>query len=337
MRAVSSLVIASLFFVSCGGVDSNGNGANNTPTPTPSGTPTSTPTPTATPTPQQNALRIIALGDTGTGSSDQYLVAAGVAAKCAASGCDFGFLLGDNFYNTGVTGPDDVQFEDKFQGPYGELGFPFYVVLGNHDYGGDGAGYEFDKGAHYLAYAQAHDNFILPAEYYSFEEGPATILAPGTNLVFWDRDGAIGVQGDYYKTVLDGSSRPWRIVFGHHPYLSNGKHGNAGEYDGVPWLPIANGANVKKLFDDYLCGRVDLYVSGHDHSRQVLPGTTSCPATFVVSGAGAKVTELPGTNPNLWQANTLGFTYLVITDEKITIEMLDPAGNVEFSHEILAQ
>lgn len=318
------------------GCNSGGVSAGATEgTPTPEASPTETPSVTPTPPPTGSTIRFVALGDTGTGYDNQYPVASAIAQKCAEDGCDFGVLLGDNFYNSGVTSPTDPQFVDKFEQPYGGLPFPFYVTLGNHDYGGDGAGYEFDRGAHQVAYAQTHPQFVLPAEYYSFKEEPATFLALGTNLVFWDHDDAMDVQGEYVSTVLDGSQEPWRIVVGHHPYLSNGKHGNAGSYDGVPdWVPIAHGKNVKDFFETSLCGRIDLYISGHDHSRQILPGNASCDATFVVTGAGAKTTELLGSNPSVWQADTLGFTYFVVTDESITIEMIDAAGNLEYTHTI---
>ena len=314
-----------------GGVSSGGATGE---TPTPDETPTETAT--ATPTPSNNhEIRFVALGDTGNGYDDQYGVASAMSQKCAADGCDFGLLLGDNFYNSGVTSPTDPQFVDKFEQPYGGLPFPFYISLGNHDYGGDGAGYEFDRGAHQVAYSQTHPQFILPAEYYSFKETPATFLALGTNLIFWDNADAMNVQGEFFSNVLDGSQEPWRIAFGHHPYLSNGKHGNAGTYDGVPeWIPIAHGKNVKEFFEATLCGRIDLYIAGHDHSRQILPGNDTCPGTFVVSGAGAKTTEILGSNPNHWQADTKGFTYFIVTDETITIQMIDEAGTLNFEHVI---
>ena len=303
-------------------------------TPDPTETPEETPNPTATPTPAPaSVIRFVAFGDTGSGSEGQYSVASAINAKCQADGCDFGMILGDNFYNTGVESPTDPQFATKFEQPYGGLGFPIYVVLGNHDYGGDGAGWEFGKGANQVAYAQTHPMFVLPAEYYAFDEGDATFLALGTNLIMWDQNN--DEQAQYMNTVLAGSNRPWKIGFGHHPYLSNGKHGNAGEYDGVPWAPIANGAKVKEFFDDHLCDQLDLYLSGHDHSRQILPGTTSCPMTFVVSGAGAKTTDILGSNPNAFQKDTLGFAYIVVSEEKIVIEMLDGAGVLEYTHELL--
>lgn len=314
-----------------GGVES---GASVSPTPDPSGTPTATPTGTATPAPG-NAIRFVAIGDTGTASEDQYAVAAALQNKCGEDGCDFGVLLGDNFYNTGVTDVNDPQFESKFQIPYGGMTFPWYITLGNHDYGGDGAGYQFDRGAVQVAYSELHSNFLLPAEYYSWEEGPAMFLGLGTNLIFWNQAGAgIAEQGAYFTNVLNGATTPWRIALGHHPYRSNGPHGNAGNYEGLSWLPIVNGANVKQFFDETICGKVDLYLSGHDHSRQILPATPECDTTLVVSGAGAKVTDLPGTNPTDFQRATIGFTYVVVTEDRITIEMLDGAGQVEVTYEL---
>ncbi len=294
----------------------------------------SRPTPTPN-TPPGEPIRFVALGDTGTASENQFLISMAIKAKCEADGCDFGLLLGDNFYDSGVTSADDPQFETKFQEPYGELGFPFYVALGNHDYGGDGAGYQFERGAFQVDYSLQHANYVLPAEYYAFDEGDALFVVPSTNLILWNHDDAVETQGDYFRVMLEGSVRPWKIAFAHHPYISNGKHGNAGNYDNAGGIPIANGANVKSFFEETLCGRVDLYLSGHDHSRQVLPGTSTCPGLFVVSGAGAKTTDLLGSNPSLFQKDTIGFTYVVVTEEKIQIEMLDQNGTVEFATELV--
>ena len=85
------------------------------------------------------------MGDTGKGNTGQQDVANAVARKCAASGCDFVQLLGDNIYESGVTSVTDAQWQTKFEKPYMGISQPFYVVLGNHDYGGNGAGNEFDK------------------------------------------------------------------------------------------------------------------------------------------------------------------------------------------------
>jgi hypothetical protein len=79
-------------------------------------------------------LRFVAMGDTGKGNQGQKDVGAAIAAHCAARGCDFVQLLGDNIYDSGVTSVDDPQWQTKFEEPYKLVTQPFYVVLGNHDF-----------------------------------------------------------------------------------------------------------------------------------------------------------------------------------------------------------
>src|SRR5688572_24159997 len=47
-------------------------------------------------------VRFVVMGDTGEGNDGQHRVADAIAAKCAADGCDFVVLLGDNIYDEGV-------------------------------------------------------------------------------------------------------------------------------------------------------------------------------------------------------------------------------------------
>ncbi|KAB2840164.1 hypothetical protein F9K50_06265, partial [bacterium] len=100
----------------------------------PSPSPLPTPAPSAAPEPR---AAFFSFGDWGTGTPSQFEVAAAVAADCATRGCDFGLLLGDNFYPTGVGSVADPQWESKFEDVYAGLAGPFYVVLGNHDYDGN--------------------------------------------------------------------------------------------------------------------------------------------------------------------------------------------------------
>lgn len=273
-------------------------------------------------------LRFVAMGDTGKGNQGQKDVGAAIAAHCAARGCDFVQLLGDNIYDSGVTSVDDPQWQTKFEEPYKLVTQPFYVVLGNHDYGGDGAGWEFGKGAFEIAYTAKSMKWKLPAAHYRRTVGNVDFFGLDTNLMMYNRD------VDKQKTALAGwlasSMTTWKIAFGHHPYLSNGSHGNAGNYDGLWFVPIAGGQGVKKFFDDNVCGKVDLYISGHDHSRQWL--TDTCRGTeLAVSGAGASGTDLPGRNKNRFQSKELGFLYVTIVGRTLTAEFIDKTGKTEFT------
>jgi len=275
-----------------------------------------------------HVVRFAAMGDTGKGNTGQKQVADAIARKCAATGCDWVQLLGDNIYDSGVTSVTDPQWQTKFEQPYMGVHFPFYVVLGNHDYGGNGAGTEFDKAKWEILYTASSMKWKLPANHYKRTVENVDFYALDTNLMMFNRE--VDKQKESLKNWLAASTATWRIALGHHPYLSNGPHGNAGSYDGVPGVPIVDGKNVKHFFDENVCGKVDLYLSGHDHSRQWMVET--CKGTeLAVSGAGASPTSLPGKNPSRWQANTIGFLYVTITGRQLVAEFIDITGKVEFT------
>ena len=80
------------------------------------------------------AEEFILIGDTGTGSKEQYKVAESIKNYCATKNCKAVFILGDVIYDKGVSSISDEQFKTKFEDPYKEIQLPFYIVFGNHDY-----------------------------------------------------------------------------------------------------------------------------------------------------------------------------------------------------------
>lgn len=281
--------------------------------------------------PDEDSIRFVALGDAGEGNDTQYQVAAAMEVVCAELGCDFALYLGDNFYESGVDSVDDELWQTHFELPYAYLDFPFYAVLGNHDYGGNGAGYEYWKADYQVEYAETSDKWIMPDNYYSFTEGPADFFALDTNLVFW---GFGEDQLTWLQSELAASTSPWKIVFGHHDYISNGSHGNAGNYEGLSWLPIVNGEAVQTFIEESVCGVAQVYICGHDHDRQWLEPT--CGTEFLVSGAGAKTTEMEyrDDNPTYWDEDTEGFLWVELTATTFTGVFYSAEGVEEFRREI---
>jgi hypothetical protein len=276
-----------------------------------------------------------AMGDTGTGDGNQAAVAQGIRAKCAADGCAFGLLLGDLIYDRGATSPADPQFQSKFEEPYSLVTGPFYAALGNHDYNATGNGQNWGQESAYLGYASSQPKFLLPGGVtaYSVEVAPVLLLGLDTQQILYDPAGAMAEQALLASGALAVTAQPWRIAFGHHPYLSNGPHGNAGAYDSGAAFP-ENGRNVKDFVEANLCGQVDVYLSGHDHSRQVFAPPPGClGTTFVVSGAGARLTGFPkGNTPApLFSKSSLGFAYFRVTPGVLHIEMLARNGAAEYS------
>ncbi len=275
-------------------------------------------------------VRFVALGDAGKGNQGQLDVANAVAAKCAVDGCDFVQLTGDNIYDSGVDSTADPQWQTKFEVPYAGVDLPFWVVLGNHDYGGGGAGYEFGKGQNEIDYTNVSTKWKLPSAYWHRLVEHVEMVGLDTNMAMYNQ---ADDQAADVPTWLSQTTATWKIAFGHHPYRSNGPHGNAGEYDGLPFVPITNGAGVKSLVEDVVCGQVDVYICGHDHSMQWLQDT--CSGTeLIVTGAGASTTNLEGSNPSYFESDALGFLYVRIENNSFTGEFIDTAGNVLYTRTI---
>ena len=90
-----------------------------------------------------------------------------------------------------------------------------------------------------------------------------------------------------------------------------------------------NGEAIETFVDDGICGTVDVYLCGHDHSMQ-WPEST-CPGTeFIVSGAGAKTTELEGSNPTHFESDAEGFVWVELRGNTMTGVFYDAAGTELF-------
>ncbi len=281
--------------------------------------------------PDAGTVRFIALGDTGKGNPGQYQVGAAMGTLCAAQGCDFVILLGDNFYPNGVDSTEDPLWKKAFVDPYATVEAPFYAVLGNHDCGGDGAGTDLPRGDVQVAYSEVNPKWRMPGRHYKWSLGEVDFFVADTNRSMFSVDE--DVRTDFEKW-LPASTAKWKIAFAHHPYLSNGEHGNAGSYDGLPFVPVANGAGVKSFLDERVCGQADFLFTGHDHSIQWLE--TTCDGTeLIVSGGGAKATRLLGKQPAYYQSKNLGFVYMIIRGNTLTASFYDADGVQQYTRTVV--
>ena len=294
-----------------------------------------------------NHITFVVVGDTGKDPAIQQSVAAGMASVCSAEGCDFALLLGDNFYNCGVdpdtgSGPDPL-WDSFFNNVYtaSSLDIPFYAIPGNHDYWGkDGNGdcdnsqdFALERAGAQVSYTLSHypddTNFNMPwLPSYTMTESHDWIelfpLDTQRIVLGMGDDGSTGTSLQWSDTAdrIASSTASFKIAFGHHPYLSNGSHGNAGSYDNTPFpgicdptthipVPYASkkaGTCLKEYMETNVCGKVDLYLSGHDHNLQYIEPVAACGDTaFVVSGSGSQVSSLSGTNATYHEAAEAGF------------------------------
>ena len=282
---------------------------------------------------ESGTVHFVAIGDAGTGNEHQFAVASAVETVCAEKGCDFALYLGDNFYEVGVNGVDDPQFHEKFELPYSNLDFPFYAVLGNHDYGQLGVMWE--PPTFQVQYSDVSDKWTMPDRYYSASNHHISLYGLDTNAIIWDGvfNGATE-QGDWLDNELENSNTLWKIAFGHHPYISNGLHGVAGEYDGLPPENPMAGVAFDNFVQAHLCGQVDVYFSGHDHDLQWLE--PKCGVEWVVSGAGGKKrSEYDWSQPTRFEAyDTYGFVWVEIVDNVMSLSFYNEEGTVLYEGQI---
>jgi tartrate-resistant acid phosphatase type 5 len=254
-------------------------------------------------------------------------------------GCAFALLLGDNFYPTGVSDLDDEQFDEKFEKPYANLPFTFRPVLGNHDYGYYGTllGVDEDKGGFEVAYSRKSDKWDMPADHYRFRRGPVDFVALNTNALML-KYGSFDEQVSDVPRWLSKSKAPWRLVFGHHTWVSNGPHGNAGSYGAASGSifdsgDFFDGSVLQRFLDSDVCGHADVYLSGHDHNLQ--DAGSHCGVQVLVSGAGAcdpngsgdhPCSGFPGRNPTKFQSAEPGFILFEATAKSLTFRYFDIEG-----------
>ncbi len=90
----------------------------------------------------------------------------------------------------------------------------------------------------------------MPDTVYAFETRGVAFFALDTTEIFFGLGDDQQAWLDAQVAKVDPAATDWTIAFGHHPYISNGSHGNAGTYEGIPsWVPgseIPRGAFLKE-------------------------------------------------------------------------------------------
>lgn len=176
------------------------------------------------------SARFAVIGDTGTGSSAQYRVAARLVAAHSTFPFEFVLMTGDNLY--GSERPRD--YETKFAVPYKPLldaGVKFYASLGNHD------------DTNQILYKPFN---MDGKRFYTFRPKP--------NLRFFalDSNYMSPEQLEWLEKELSGSASDWKIAFFHHPLYSGGRHGS----------DIRLRQTLEPLFVKHA---VDVVFCGHEH------------------------------------------------------------------------
>jgi tartrate-resistant acid phosphatase type 5 len=249
-------------------------------------------------------LRVLVIGDFGWGGKGQASVAKAIAKVHASSAFHFGITVGDNFYEHGVQSTQDKKWAERWEAPYAGLGIQFFPTLGNHDY--------YGRVQAQLDYQSPSNTWRFPSRQYQFRTGSAEFFALDT----MDNSPE---QIRWFADVFARSTARWKIVYGHHPIYSAGKHGGS-KYLERELLPLIR-------------GRSALYIAGHDHDMQHLKPEDG--THFIVSGGGgAKLRAHRHSPRTIFGAALYGFTVLEIHASHIEVLMYDSQAQVIYRTKI---
>lgn len=280
-------------------------------------------------------LRFIAFGDWGRNGLDGQQQCADEMGKFASQNkTDFVLVLGDNFYPKGVISTDDLQWKTSFENVYtaASLQIPWYVTIGNHDYGGN-VNAQID-------YSKLSTRWILPARYYSKElkVGSSKLLLVildsnpfitsyhmrnpeddelGDSSVADINRQDINAQLDWLETVLSSSDAKWKIAAAHHPVYSGGVHGNTPELI----------EKFKPILEKY---KVNLYLCGHDHDMQYLKPPDGS-VNYFVAGSGSQLRKAGSNIYSKFYASENGFLAVTVSEKSITAKFVDVNGKELYS------
>ncbi|NOK06021.1 MULTISPECIES: metallophosphoesterase [Myxococcus] len=269
------------------------------------------------PVPGTRSVHFVAVGDFGTGGSNQKQVAAAMVKRQA----ELFVALGDNAYAAGT----EAEIQNNLFVPMEALlaQVPFFAALGNHEY-------VTNQGQPYL------DNLYLPTNnpegterYYSFDWGHVHFVALDSNcavgLASADRC-TRDAQKAWLERDLAGSTQPWKIVFFHHPPWSSGEHGSQ----------LSMRRHFGPIMEKY---GVDLVLTGHDHNYErskpmkgdAVAGSGEKGIPYlVVGGGGATLRKLPGSKPD-WSVirdnQAYGFLDVTVVDGTLTAQLLGVNGD----------
>jgi len=264
-------------------------------------------------------LHFIALGDWGrNGEYDQLQVATQMGLWAAAHPNNFVVSVGDNFYPAGVVSEQDPLWHYSFENIYTahSLQCDWYPVLGNHDW-------ESDVDAQ-VRYSKVSRRWNMPARYYSKEvnigNDKVLFVMMDTNpFLHEDKDGYVEKQVAWLKGTLANASAnvKWKIVIGHHPCYTVGPRIN--NYDTLTMRKA-----LPQIFKDY---KVDVYLSGHDHSLQHLKPEGFCHQ--FISGAGSELTAVTqGIAYRRFAASEHGFMYFSVDANRLNVKTINYSGAV---------
>jgi tartrate-resistant acid phosphatase type 5 len=273
------------------------------------------------------AVNFLALGDWGrNGECLQLETAKQMGDWAKVNPIDFILSVGDNFYPKGVVSEHDPLWHYSFENIYTahSLQADWFSILGNHDYYSDPEAQ--------VRYSKISRRWHMPARYYTKEVSLGSdkgkvlfVMIDSQAIVQNYEDQHPEKQLEWIEQTLKQASADvkWKIVVGHHPSYTTGPR--VSNYD---TLAIRKALNP--LLEKY---KVDVYLSGHEHSLQ-----HNKPQGFThqfISGAGSELTHVtPGLDYSRFQASENGFMYFSVNANQLNVKAVSVSGKVLYNTQL---
>lgn len=266
-------------------------------------------------------LNFLAIGDWGrNGEYNQAELAKQMGVFAKEHATDFILSVGDNIYPKGVISEMDpawhYSYEDVFTAH--SLQVDWFAILGNHDYYSDPDAQ--------IRYSKVSRRWNMPARYYTKEvslgdkNGKVLFVMIDTQPIIYSIDDQHPAQQlEWLDKTLQNASADvkWKIVVGHHPCYTVGPR--IKNYDTLAIRKV-----LAPIFQKH---KVDLYLSGHDHSLQ-----HSKPDDFThqfISGAGSELTQVtPGIASSRFEKSENGFMYFSVNSNELAVKAISYKGNL---------
>ncbi len=237
--------------------------------------------------------------------------------------CDFIVLAGDNLYPNGVPRSGDTAFLDALAD---RLDPPLLLVLGNHDWGAfiwPLGGANKRRARRQLDWVATRDDVWGQTHFWAVNAGPVHLVGLDSTYVVRRCDASLDCRGQPLLDSLSGlieqpdaANARWTVVASHHPYRSDGDHGDAGAFVDAPPISLGKGEPWKATIDAL---KPDLLVSGHDHHLQLMAHEGRLLA-ISASGAKSRTVDIE-TRPSLFASTDPGFALVRATSGALTVEM----------------
>jgi len=271
-----------------------------------------------------NEVTFLVLGDMGTGGANQQAVADAMVAYCdpAEISCDFITALGDNIYQDGVKSAADSKLLTHFEEPYAGLGrIDMWLTPGNHDW------LRADSVQSEVDYTTSSERWRMPYNHYAIPNLPPWlhIYAVDTTILrfqVWQIDDpdANKILNSAVENMLTAAREELcgqpgcRILFGHHPIYSSGKHGIAENEAGIMTsVQVGLDTLIKEC-------NVQVYMAGHDHHQEIIQADG---LTQIIQGAGGRYLRDIEKSDSLlgerWSAQRFGFAAVTATPDRLLV------------------